>query len=930
MEWHDTDPSDDDQQQNEDSQATSRKRSSRACDQCRKTKSKCERTKGDSKLCKSCALTGTACTFLGPSYKRGPPKGYIHAIEQRWHQVEALLGSILQCPDPRVQSIVSEMRQDDLAREILGRVDSGPYGPSGRKAQPADATKEDFFASILKSNEAAHADSSRARRQSRVSREIVSSNQDHGLSVVPTKEWQDNLSKRLAFGPSPGTSTHLPDDQGIPASRRRRLNNQQSPTNWNSLYTIDPTPDNDDFKAAAEGMGQLSLDENQEVRFHGQASGLHLLGRNERTDDRIDGGIWRLPMARVWPPSKFGIQTYPPGQTNVELPPQPVQDRLIELYFNNIHPIFPVIHKTRFLTEYRQRVQHSSEGVDFRDSPSSHSASSYSSPRPEPTQEVTRLLLFSIFAIAARFIEEDDIPQDNKMWDAGCNYLDSARNILMKVFHTSRPSTVQSLLLLGYREFGIGSMEQGWMFIGTGIRMAFDLGLNCDSSKWKMHGHDLFSPEETQTRRQIWWACILTDRYGSVYMGRPTMIKDGDFETALPNVDPTEDRQSWQPGLTKDNIPYGPVPCRVMSAFAATSRLAVILGAIVTQIYPVRITGSISKQSMLADLESRLDQWYITLPDELQYDGSSKRYTPPPQILFLHVRYWGAVLLLHRAFIPNWKGYSEVAQRSTIGTRALDLSHAAACHIGSIVMLYRDTFTMKRASPFLTSYLLGASIMHLLTLTIRPDNVEARHGLQQCMIALKEMAIVWPSASRAWELLNGVQLRTHAPPAAQFQPHYQNLDRNKRGAQDAFGEDNRPDYPAQGTFGASPTSPGGAPNGGQGLNLPNETGVQDVSTRLMAHMLGLEIPGVEPSTSYFPGYEWWPRNQGGGGGSQQQSQQQQQQQGAYPAGTEFSTELQSMGQGLPSVGGSSWVPSQTGDYNGNNLNYSYDFGQYGV
>ncbi len=65
--------------------------------------------------------------FLGPSYKRGPPKGYIHAIEQRWHQVESLLGALMQCNDPRVQSIVTDLRQDDLAREILGRVDSGPY-----------------------------------------------------------------------------------------------------------------------------------------------------------------------------------------------------------------------------------------------------------------------------------------------------------------------------------------------------------------------------------------------------------------------------------------------------------------------------------------------------------------------------------------------------------------------------------------------------------------------------------------------------------------------------------------------------------------------------------------------------------------------------------------------------------------------------------
>jgi hypothetical protein len=63
----------------------------------------------------------------GPSYKRGPPKGYIHAIEQRWHQVESLLGAILQCPDARVQTFVNDLKQDDLAREIIDRVDMGPY-----------------------------------------------------------------------------------------------------------------------------------------------------------------------------------------------------------------------------------------------------------------------------------------------------------------------------------------------------------------------------------------------------------------------------------------------------------------------------------------------------------------------------------------------------------------------------------------------------------------------------------------------------------------------------------------------------------------------------------------------------------------------------------------------------------------------------------
>jgi hypothetical protein len=44
----------------------------------------------------------------------------------------------------------------------------------------------------------------------------------------------------------------------------------------------------EDMNAVA--MGQLSLDENSEVRYHGKASGLHLLAR--RTNGQKDGGIW--------------------------------------------------------------------------------------------------------------------------------------------------------------------------------------------------------------------------------------------------------------------------------------------------------------------------------------------------------------------------------------------------------------------------------------------------------------------------------------------------------------------------------------------------------------------------------------------------------------------------------------------------------------
>ncbi|KAF7311124.1 Zn(2)-C6 fungal-type domain-containing protein [Mycena chlorophos] len=809
-----SDASDDDGGQRESSHAN-RKRSSRACDQCRKTKSKCERG-SNAAACKGCEAAKTVCTFLGPSYKRGPPKGYIHAIESRWHQVESLLGALLQCPDSRVQGL----RTDEFAREILGRVDAGPYGPAGRLDQPGGATKKDLFASILRSSSAGPAESSRSRRQSRVSREQVSSiAQDDELSFVPTREWQDSLSNRITS--SSGSSSRLPsfDLSGVPLPQRRRLDasidGTPTPPDWNNMYTLED-PVESPTAAPVEAMGALSLDEHQELRFHGPSSGLDMLGRNIRTDSRKEGALWDLPMARVWP-LKDPATIVQEEDLDIELPPQHVQEHLLQLYFAYVHPIFPLIHKTRFLTEYNTR--HMASPVN------SPTDCNQSHPKPESAQKYSPLLLLAMFAVSARFSDQDTPPPaKGKMWEAGAKYFVAAKNILAKVLHRSRPSTCQALLLLGYREFGIGSMEQGWIYIGMAIRMALDLGLNANLVEWKSSAGDrlLFSQEDTQTRRQIWWACCGADRYASMYMGRPIAIHDDDFNTPLPD---DEDEQPWE--SFSEGSPHH--PGLTLSTFRSTSKLALILGAVITRIYPIRSTPLASRKAYLANLESRLDQWYLTLPDSLRYE--SRRLAPSPQVLLLHMRYWGTVLLLHRAFIPNWKGIDPAPQNSTFELKSFDLAQGAATHISAIVTAYRDAYTLKRCSPFVTSYLLNAGIMHITTLTLRPSNPQASVGLQQVLMALKEMEMIWPSAARAYELLNGVKLGHHAP-----LPPTTSHERHKRHAEDAFGEERTPDYPNR-----------------------DVDGVQDMANKLMAHMLGLDAPGVEPSTSLYSGCDWWGR-----------------------------------------------------------------------
>ncbi|KIO08530.1 hypothetical protein M404DRAFT_23073 [Pisolithus tinctorius Marx 270] len=864
--WNDSEPSDDEVNQD---QFSSRKRSTRACDQCRKTKSKCEPSHVPGS-CRSCAVGGNTCTFLGPSYKRGPPKGYIQAIEQRWHQVEALLGAIIACSDSRVQNLLAEIREDDLAREILDRVDTGPFGPSGRLTQATGATKEDFLACIFRSNEGSVRESSRLRRQSRMSREIVSkSSRANSLSTFPTTDWQDRLTARLtrsAFDKE-GTSgqSHSPSrpsDMG-PVLRR--------PRDW--AYA---DSDDVDESRATTAFGQLSLDENQEIRYHGKTSGLHLLSRSDRLDKRNEGGVWRLPMARFWPSTKANMSyDAPENDINVKLPPPSVQDQLVNLYFSYAHPMFPVIHKGRFLREWSEWKRKWDDFSSYRflfahcsgrSNPATPEASgSSSSPQPEPSQTVTKLLLLSMFAVAARYLDRPNPGSTDKLWEnTTCEHFVQAKNILAQVYQSCRATTCQALLLLGHREFGIGSMEQGWLYIGMAIRMALDLGLNRSADDWQCNGKRMFSAEENQVRKQIWWACCIADKYTffvvecqvfvnvwlsrhtSIYMGRPVSIRENDYDTLFPDADEYED-EGGADLVTRQ--PFSTI--LVMQCFRAAASLSVIIGSISSQVYPVKATRRGSRRAILSDLEARLDQWYHQLPDGLSYDPASKRIVPPPPILFIHIKYWSAVLLLHRAFIPNWSGsdsdlYNKPGNSDTTTLKAFDLCQGAATYISNIVTTYRENFDIKHSTPFLSSYLLSAGIMHILTLTLFPSNVQAYIGLRQLLAALQEMQGTWPSMGRTWDLLNGAKVKVDSNIALRLE---QNADRQKRGADDAFGREKCPDSPQQEVFADPAVTEFMTPTGG----------IQDMSTRMMAQMLGLDIPGIDLATSCHPGYEPWPQ-----------------------------------------------------------------------
>ncbi|KAI1791308.1 fungal-specific transcription factor domain-containing protein [Ganoderma leucocontextum] len=877
-------------------------RIAKACDRCRKSKSKCQPAPNEGDPCKSCASTGAECTYTAPSFRRGPPKGYIQALEHRLHQVESVLAAIMSSTDPRSQSIIEELGQDELAGYILETVDAGPFGNTGRKKRSIDTTKDNFFASIV--TEQPKTVSHRSRRESRVTREnvieSVIATDPQIRTTRPTLAWQDRLSARLVRTPSasqslsprsaaspPGDST---DSHGSEPPRiRRRLDGPSSSGgSVRARLSVQPPQrdadaDGDNLDDCANAFGNLSIDENREVRYHGNSAGLQLLALTERSDERNSKGIWRFPMAKIWPgpPNGAGrsiaLSHAQAVQDSIHLPPVHVQDYLIQVFFTYANPAIPVLDEDSFMAQYN------AQKYGYRDpEDDDHTPGAEEDVRPERPQRLSKLLLLAMFAYAASHLDPRDGRAGEGVDPAG-DYTKDARTILDTIYHESRSSTVQALILLGIREFGAGSLEEGWLHIGmspvvrdmsnTGLTgAALDLGLNRNPDKWTHNGRELFNEKEKTIRKRIWWACCLADKFSALFLGRTIGIHEGDFSTPLLDIPPDDVEKMWQP-CPPDPLcaRFTPIPAMYVSYFRYLSSLYVIAGEVLAKIYRVSRANVIPSRTLREQLYHRLMQWSLELPNHLNYTFSSNRPCPAPHILAMHIQYWSIVLLMHRPFIPKGSDLARAGSPSLdpdpVPWESFDICQSAAHQIASFAMLYQDTYHMKWAPPFLSNCLQAAGILCVVTLRFRPMDTQASVALQKLINALAGLEQTWITAYRVRDLVQNAKVhvdRTLNLPSRrpsegpqnqpQTQPQSQGSTRQKRSAEVAFDDI---------TFSPPPrcvTSVSTAVGVPVGYQPAAHNGQPHFQPSHVYHP-GLQRDGAAPSTyaGYVPGYDsWWP------------------------------------------------------------------------
>ncbi|PCH40783.1 hypothetical protein WOLCODRAFT_162542 [Wolfiporia cocos MD-104 SS10] len=795
----------------------SRRRSTRACDQCRRTKSKCERDKsGPAKRpCRACVALGLSCTYAGPSHKRGPPKGYILAIERRLHQVEALLGTIIGSDDPRARGLLQDLSQDQLAKQIIHRVDTGPFGPKGRVAHPFGSTKEDFLAMIMNCVGDDVLDSVQGTQG-------TSPRSDNFALVSPSSSWQDNLQRRLLPRASGAAFPLISTDTGQPGNfspdpRTRRasfplmssnvvfppkvppilsmeslsslseLDTGNGRVSWDNIEGLErmesDSGDSEDVEVRSPPRSEdVYIDQDAQVSNISQSVVCHIdtYGFQIHVANRISGLQLLRQCQKIltgrsddslecpWPStvSPAGTCLSNPSALSQAISGQQ-HDHLMQTYFAYVHPMFPVVNRVYLGYFYNQKLNHAVQGS-----------------LPPSTLSTVSLdvLLLSINALASQYLGQRMGGISSK------DYASEALRLLYSLHGRSHPLLCQALLLLGYFSVGIGSMEDGWSYIGLAIRMAQSLGVHRAVDDLALPTSGVLSKDEQQMRQQLWSGCLVADRFIAVLLGRPSAILLTRFD-ALP-VDLSDidiggsilySIQNY-PGFQTEQVNE----TTVTMCFNASRALFCIIGSIMESLYPITHTAESILEGRTLNLDHRLSQWRCSLPAALQLDLTGISVLPPPCVLELHIQYWWAVILLHRALIngPLSKGF--YAGPDGAQAKALAVCRDASRQMASIVNIVYNQ-PNKPYSAFSSGFILSSGIIDVLTLSVLGNDEQTSAQLRHTMSALQRIETIWPMARVVQDLMGKAMIASPSTPIAT--PSSPSMLKNKRSASQVFSDD---------------------------------------------------------------------------------------------------------------------------------------------
>ncbi|SPO49142.1 uncharacterized protein PSANT_06833 [Moesziomyces antarcticus] len=330
-----------------------------------------------------------------------------------------------------------------------------------------------------------------------------------------------------------------------------------------------------------------------------------------------------------------------------DLPEAPLRDLLISRFFLRLADHFP------FLSRYTLEAQLARGS------------------------QVNPALINAMCALAARFVEpyettmlspaaagtggsvnasnDPDATADSVFGSAkphsrGLRFAERAKSYMMSSITLPSVTTVATLVLLAWHEFGVNSDSGLWMFAGMAIRMSIDLGLHRRAkNNWftaapRADANDLIQPQP------LFWCVFILDRTLSIGTGRPTSLKDQEITLDYPRtVLPIHPARKQTSNAASESAGSSRSSSTRPSVFGHLTRLMQKAGALAEIANNLGEDDDPHPLEELDKLEADMIGDYDALPAGLMLGEDQLRTSSEPRcLLSLHLWFHLLLMLMNR------------------------------------------------------------------------------------------------------------------------------------------------------------------------------------------------------------------------------------------------------------------------------------------
>ncbi|KAJ7758569.1 fungal-specific transcription factor domain-containing protein, partial [Mycena maculata] len=390
---------------------------------------------------------------------------------------------------------------------------------------------------------------------------------------------------------------------------------------------------------------------------------------------------------------------------------------LVELYFTNVHPTFPVLHRPSFEKSVTERLY-------LRD-PKFGS------------------VLLVVLGVASRYSDDPRVFVDGKSTlSSGWKFI-SQVPIVQKYFD-STIYEVQFFCLMTLYSLGTSVPQASWMYLGLGIRFLHQRG----EHRRKREAAEF----ENMLWNRAFWSFFALDRMVCAFSGRPAAIHIEDYDVEPPLE---VDDEYWEHGFTQ---PLGKPA--LLSFFVSFVRLAAILGDALRRVYASKKSRSIMgwtskdwEQVTVAELDSTMNDFLDSIPSHLRWDPD--RANPFfDQSAVLYMTYYYIQITTHRPYIHKPTAWS--APSLSICTSAA----RSVLNIADIWMnrLHRLPFALIQNPVFVSAIILVLNLFGSKRAGLPIDkNNKDLVQVGKALDILRFSSCRWQPAGRLWEMLRELQ-----------------------------------------------------------------------------------------------------------------------------------------------------------------------------